>query len=149
VFLYVCKKGEVLEVDCKVRGVSIRCGFEAGDGEAVLGWDGGTSFQYYQAKKKTKKNYTPIVPLSDWTIIYFASMQANSVISSILGLRSSCTLNPCLQDPCVCVWYVYSRYIIKFIFDVPLYTWFTVFNICGWSYISIVVNSNWSRRILQ
>jgi hypothetical protein len=30
-------------------------------------------------------------------------MQANSVISSILGLRSSCTLNPCLQHPCVCV----------------------------------------------
>jgi hypothetical protein len=47
----VCTKGEVLEVDCKVRGASIRCGLEAGDGEAVLGGDGGTSIQYYQEKK--------------------------------------------------------------------------------------------------
>ena len=31
-------------------------------------------------------------------------MLANSVISSILALRSSCTLNPCLQNPCLCVW---------------------------------------------
>jgi hypothetical protein len=37
VCVYVCKKWEVLEVDCKVRGASIRCGLEAGDGEAVLG----------------------------------------------------------------------------------------------------------------
>ena len=99
----VCKKWEVLEVDCKVRGASIRCGLEAGDGKAVLDGDGGTSFQYYQAKK-IKKSYTLIIPLSDWTIIYFASMLANSVISSILALRSSCTLNPCLHHPCLCVW---------------------------------------------
>jgi hypothetical protein len=124
----VCTKGEVLEVDCKVRGASIRCGLEAGDGEAVLGGDGGTSFQYYQGEKN---NYTLIIPLSDWTIIYFASMLANSVISSILALRSSCTLNPCIQHPCLCVWSVYTRYIIKYIFDVPLNTWFTVFIICG------------------
>jgi hypothetical protein len=55
-------------MDCKVRGASIRCGLEAGDGEVILGWDGG--FQYYQAKKI--ENYTPIAPFSDWTIIYFA-----------------------------------------------------------------------------
>jgi hypothetical protein len=36
----VCKRGEVLEVDCKVRGASIRCGLEAGDGEAVFGGGG-------------------------------------------------------------------------------------------------------------
>jgi hypothetical protein len=45
-----CVNGKVLEVDCKVRGASIRCGLEAGDGEAVLGGGGGTSFQYYQGK---------------------------------------------------------------------------------------------------
>jgi hypothetical protein len=28
---------------------------EAGDGEEVLGGDGGTSFQYYQIKKKKEK----------------------------------------------------------------------------------------------
>jgi hypothetical protein len=48
----VCRKGEVLEVDCKVRGASIRYGLEAGDGEAVLGGGGGKSFQYYQGKQK-------------------------------------------------------------------------------------------------
>ena len=50
----VCERGEVLEVDCTVRGASIRCGLEAEDGEEVLGGDGGTSFQYYQIKKKTE-----------------------------------------------------------------------------------------------
>jgi hypothetical protein len=30
---------------------------EAGDGEAVLGGGGGTSFQYYQGKQKNKKIY--------------------------------------------------------------------------------------------
>jgi hypothetical protein len=45
--------------------------------------------------------------MSDWTIIYFASLLANSVISSILALKSSCTLNPCLQHPRLCVWSVY------------------------------------------
>ena len=53
----VCQKGEVLEVDCKVRGASIRCGLEAGDGEAVLGGGGGKSFQYYQGKQQNKKIY--------------------------------------------------------------------------------------------
>ena len=56
----VCTKGEVLEVDCKVRGASIRCGLEAGDGEAVLGGGGGTSFQYYQGKQK-KQNNIPLL----------------------------------------------------------------------------------------
>jgi hypothetical protein len=51
----VCERGEVLEVDCTVMGASIRCGLEAGDGEEVLGGDGGTSFQYYQIKKKKEK----------------------------------------------------------------------------------------------
>ena len=57
VCVYVCRKRKALEVDCKVRGASIRCGLEAGDGEAVFGWggDGGTSFQYYQIKKKKEK----------------------------------------------------------------------------------------------
>ena len=113
------------------------------------GWGWWNKFSVLSSKQKIKKNYTLIIPLSYWTIIYFASMLANSVFSSILALRSSCTLNPCLQHPCLCVWFVYTRYIIKFIFDVPLYTWFTVFNICGLSYTSIVVNSNWCRRILQ
>jgi hypothetical protein len=37
-----------------VKGANIRCGLEAGDGEAVFGGggDGGTSFQYYQAIKQ-------------------------------------------------------------------------------------------------
>ena len=76
----VCKRGGVLGVDCKVRGASLRCGFEAGDGEAVLGGDGGTSFQYHQ----TKKNNTLIIPLSDWIIIYFASILANSFLQFVL-----------------------------------------------------------------
>jgi hypothetical protein len=59
----VCERGEVLEVDCKVRGASIRCGLEAGDGEAVLGWDGG--FPCYQAKRNNT-NYTPIVVNNNW-----------------------------------------------------------------------------------
>jgi hypothetical protein len=42
----VCTKGEVLEVDCKVRGASIRCGLEVGDGEAVLGGGGNDSFVF-------------------------------------------------------------------------------------------------------
>jgi hypothetical protein len=113
------------------EGSKYSCGLEAGDGEAVLGGGGGTSFQYYQGKQKKHKKYTLIIPLSDWRIIYFASMLANSVISSNLALRSSCTLNPCPQHPCLCVWSVYTRYVIKYIFDVPLYTWFTVFIICG------------------
>ena len=51
----VCERGEVLEMDCTVRGASIRCGLEAEDGGGgVLGGDGGTSFQYYQIKKKTE-----------------------------------------------------------------------------------------------
>ena len=44
---------------------------------------------------------------------------------------------------------MYTRYFIKFIFDVPQYTWLTVFNICGLSYTSIVFNNNWNRRIFQ
>jgi len=51
--------GEVFVVDCKVRGASFRCGLEAGDGEAVLSGDGGTSFQYYQTNKNKKR----IIPL--------------------------------------------------------------------------------------
>ena len=65
-------------------------------------------FSTIKESKKTKK-YTLIIPLSDWTIIYFASMLANSVISSILVLRSSCTLTPvsnipvCVSGPCTLV----------------------------------------------
>ena len=123
----VCTKGEVLEVDCKVRGASIRCCLEAVRGGSI-GWGWWNKFLVLSRKKTI---YTLIIPLSDWTIIYFASMLANSVISSIFALRSSCILNPCLQHPCLCVWSVYTRYIIKYIFDVPLNTWFTVFIICG------------------
>ena len=57
----VCERGEVLEVICKVRGASIRCGLEEGDGEAVLGGDGGTSFQYYQTKMKKEKRIIPLL----------------------------------------------------------------------------------------
>jgi hypothetical protein len=59
-------------------------------------------------------------------------------------LRLDLGTDPCLQHPCLCVWSVYTRYIITFIFDELLYTWFTDFNICGLSYTSIVVNNNWS-----
>ena len=88
-----------------MRGASLRCGFEAGDGEAVLGGDGGTSFQYHQ----TKKNNTLIIPLSDWTNIYFASILADSAFSSICALISSCPLIPssntpvCVSGPCTLV----------------------------------------------
>jgi hypothetical protein len=40
----VCKRWEVLGVDCKLRGGSFRCSLEAGDEEAVLGCDDGTKF---------------------------------------------------------------------------------------------------------
>jgi hypothetical protein len=131
VYVCVCRKGKVLEVDCKVRGASIRCGLERGMGRQYWVAVVEQVFSTIKESKKKHKKYTLIIPLSDWTIIYFASMPANSVISSILALRSSCTLNPCPQHPCVCVWSVYTRYVIKYIFDVPLYTWFTVFIICG------------------
>ena len=78
-----CERGEVFGVDCKVRGAILRCGLEAGFGEAVTGGDGGTSFQYYQTNK-TKKNNTLIIPLSDWAIIYFASILANSFLQFVL-----------------------------------------------------------------
>ena len=97
----MCKRWEVLGVDCKVRGGSFRCSLEAGDEEAVLGWDGGTRFKYYQTNK-TKKNNTLIIPLSDWTIIYCASIQANSAFSSICALKSSCPLTPGPITP-ICV----------------------------------------------
>ena len=102
--------------------------FGSGEWGGSIGWGWWSKFSVLSRKKN---NYTLIIPLSDWTIIYFASMLANSVISSIFALRSSCTLNPCFQHPCLCVWSVYTRYIIKYIFDVPLNTWFTVFIICG------------------
>jgi hypothetical protein len=59
----VCKRGEVLEVDCKVRGANIRCGLEARDGEVVFGGGGdcGTSLQYYQTKKKKEKRSIPLL----------------------------------------------------------------------------------------
>ena len=46
-----------------MRGANIRCGLEAGDGEAVFGGggDGGTSFQYYQTKKKKEKRIIPLL----------------------------------------------------------------------------------------
>ena len=75
----VCKRGEVLGVDCKVRGAVFGVVWKR-DEEAVLGGDGGTSFQSHQ----TKKNNTLIIPLSDWIIIYFASILANSFLQFVL-----------------------------------------------------------------
>ena len=104
----VCKRGEVLGVDCKVREANFRCGLEAGNEETVLGGDGGTRFQYYQTNK-TKKNNTLIIPLSDWTKIYIASILADSAFSSICALKSSCPLIPgsnipvCVSGPCTLV----------------------------------------------
>jgi hypothetical protein len=59
----VCKRGEVLEVDCKVRGANIRCCLEARDGEVLFGGGGdcGTSLQYYQTKKKKEKRSIPLL----------------------------------------------------------------------------------------
>jgi hypothetical protein len=85
-------------MDCKVREANFRCGLEAGDEETVLGGDGGTRFQYYQTNK-TKKNNTLIIPLSDWTNIYFASILADSAFSSICVLISSCPLIPGSNSP--------------------------------------------------
>ena len=47
--------------------------------------------------------------MSDWTIIYCASIQANSAFSSICALKSSCPLTPgpntpiCVSGPCTLV----------------------------------------------
>ena len=81
-----------------MREANFRCGLEAGDEETVLGGDGGTRFQYYQTNK-TKKNNTLIIPLSDWTHIYFASILADSAFSSICVLISSCPLIPGSNSP--------------------------------------------------
>ena len=98
----VRKRGEVLGVNCKVRGGRFRCSLEAGGEEAVLGGNGGTRFQYYQTNK-TKKNITIIIPLSDWTILYFASILANSAFSSICAVKSSCPLTPGCSNTPICV----------------------------------------------
>jgi hypothetical protein len=60
-------------------------------------------------KKKKKRNCSLIIPLSDWTIIYFASMLANSAFSPICALKSSCPLTHgsnatvCVSGPCTLV----------------------------------------------
>jgi hypothetical protein len=65
--MYMCvcvcvrKRGEVLGVNCKVRGGRFRCSLEAGDEEAVLGGDGGTRFHSEQPTK-TKKNNSISLP---------------------------------------------------------------------------------------
>ena len=108
--VYVCvrTRREVLGVNCKVRGGRFRSSLEAGDEETVLGGDGGTRFQCYQINK-TKKNNTLIIPLSDWTNVYFASILADSAFSSICALISSCPLIPgsntpvCVSGPCTLV----------------------------------------------
>ena len=79
-------------------------------GSIWWGWGWWNKFSILSNKKeKRKKNYTLIIPLSDWTVIYFASMQANSVFSSNVALRSSCTLTlvsntpVCVSGPCTLV----------------------------------------------
>jgi hypothetical protein len=85
-------------------------------GSIWWGWGWLNKFSILSNKKeKRKKKYTLIIPVSDWTIIYFASMLANSVFSSNFALR----INPCPQHPCLCVWSMYTRYFITFIFDYP------------------------------
>ena len=60
-------------------------------------------------KKEKKRNCTLIIPLSDWTIIYLASMLANSAFSPICALKSSCPLTHgsnaavCVSAPCTLV----------------------------------------------
>jgi hypothetical protein len=101
----VCKRGEGLGVDYKVRGASLRCGLEAGDGAAVLGGDDGTSFQYHQAKK----NNTLIIPLSDWIIIYFASIQQIHFFN--LCSKKQLLPYPTAATPlCVCLVHVHSLF---------------------------------------
>ena len=56
----------------------------------------------------TKKNYTLIIPLSDWTVMYFASVLANSVFSLIFGIRSSYTLTPYPIPLFVCLVHLHS-----------------------------------------
>ena len=91
-----------------MREAHFRCGVEVGDEETVLGWDGGTRFQYYQTNK-TKKNNTLIISLSGWTNSYFASILADSAFSSMCALISSCPLIPgsntpvCVSGPCTLV----------------------------------------------
>ena len=60
--------------------------------------------------KQTKQKNTIIIPLSDWTIIYFASILTNSAFSSICVVKSSCLLTPgcsntpiCVSGPCTLV----------------------------------------------
>ena len=52
---------------------------------------------------KQKKNNTIIIPLSDWTILYFASILANSAFSSICAVKSSCPLTPGCSNTPICV----------------------------------------------
>ena len=99
----VWKRGSFRSV-LQSEGSKYSVWFGSGGWGSSIGWGWWNKFSVLSRKAKKHKKYTLIIPLSDWTIIYFASMLANSVISSILALRSSCTLNPCLQHPRLCVW---------------------------------------------
>ena len=79
-------------------------------GSIWWGWGWLNKFSILSNKKeKRKKKYTLIIPVSDWTIIYFASMLANSAFSPICALKSSCPLTHgsnaavCVSAPCTLV----------------------------------------------
>jgi hypothetical protein len=58
----------------------------------------------------TKMNNTLVIPLSDWTIIYCASILANPAFSSICALKSSCPLTPAPTPLFVCLVHVHSLF---------------------------------------
>ena len=66
-------------------------------------WGGSIGWGWFSIlsnrKENRKKNYILIIPLSDWTNIYFASILADSAFSSICTLISSCPLIPGSNTP--------------------------------------------------
>ena len=64
----VCKRGEVLGVDCKVRGQVLGVVWKRGMGRQYLGGVGTLNkFSILSNKKeKRKKKYTLIIPLSEF-----------------------------------------------------------------------------------
>ena len=86
-----------------MRGASIRCGLEAGDGGGSIGWGWWNKFSILSNKKeKRKKNYILIIPLSDWTIIYYASVLEIQLFLQLLLSEVVAPLTPVSSTP-VCV----------------------------------------------